>query len=114
MAQNITWLGNQYSDVPFVSLPKTSGGTAQFTDTTPTTATAEDVLDGKIFFLADGTQATGTGSGGGTVSGDRILNAEGTYDVSSLATATYIYPTLSHAYINVSSYYWAYYTDSST
>ena len=51
---------------------------------------------------------------GGTVSGDRILNAEGTYDVSSLATATYIYPALVRAYINVSQYYWAYYNDSST
>ena len=51
---------------------------------------------------------------GGTVSGDRILNAEGTYDVSSLATATYIYPALVRAYINVSNYYWAYYNDSST
>lgn len=65
MAQDITWLGNQYSGVPFIELPKTGGGTAQFTDTSPTTAVAEDVLDGKVFYLADGTQATGTGSGGG-------------------------------------------------
>lgn len=62
MAQNITWLGNQYGDVPFVSLPKTGGGTALFTDVTPTTATAQDVLGGKIFFLSDGTQIVGTTS----------------------------------------------------
>lgn len=36
-------------------------------DITPTTAVASDVAIGKIFFLADGTQATGTASGGGSV-----------------------------------------------
>ena len=35
-------------------------------DITPTTAVASDVASGKIFFLADGTQATGTNSGGGS------------------------------------------------
>ena len=40
MAQNITLLGANYSAVPGVQLPKTGGGTALFTDTTPTTATA--------------------------------------------------------------------------
>lgn len=33
-------------------------------DITPTTAVASDVANGKIFFLADGTQATGTSEGG--------------------------------------------------
>ena len=65
MAQNITLLGASYSDVPAVVLPKTGGGTASFTDVTATTATASDVASGKIFFLADGTQTTGTSSGGG-------------------------------------------------
>lgn len=32
MAQNITLLGASYSDVPAVTLPKTSGGTATFID----------------------------------------------------------------------------------
>ena len=44
---------------------KAVGGTARFTDVTPTTASASDVASGKIFFDADGTQATGTASGGG-------------------------------------------------
>lgn len=65
MSQNITWLGASYSDVPAVTLPKTGGGTARFSDTTPTTATASDVASGKIFFDASGTITTGTGSGGG-------------------------------------------------
>lgn len=66
MAQNVTIMGASYSDVPAVTLPKTGGGTARFTDVTPTTATDSDVLSGKIYFKADGSQSTGTGSGGGT------------------------------------------------
>lgn len=63
--QNITLLGASYSDVPGVVLPKTGGGQALFTDTSPTTATAADVASGKIFFDSTGTQQTGTNSGGG-------------------------------------------------
>ena len=65
MAQNITLMGASYQDVPAVTLPKTGGGTARFTDTTPTTATDSDVASGKIYFKADGSQSTGTASGGG-------------------------------------------------
>lgn len=65
MAQNITLLGANYSDVPGVDLPKTGGGTARFTDVTPTTAVAADVTQGKQFYTADGTLTQGTASGGG-------------------------------------------------
>lgn len=65
MAQNITLLGASYSAVPGVQLPKTGGGTALFTDVTPTTAAASDVAQGKIFFTSAGVQTTGTASGGG-------------------------------------------------
>ena len=65
MAQNITIWGASYSAVPAVTLPKTGGGTASFTDVTGTTATASDVASGKIFYAADGTETTGTASGGG-------------------------------------------------
>ena len=65
MAQNITWHdGTQFSAVPYVDLTKTGGGYARFTDTTPTTATAEDVASGKVFFDASGNLQTGTASGG--------------------------------------------------
>ena len=66
MAQNITLMGASYSAVPAVTLPKTGGGTAKYTDVSPTTITSDaDVAAGKIYFKSDGTQSTGTNSGGG-------------------------------------------------
>ena len=65
MAQSVNLWGATYSDVPALDVPKTGGGTARFTDTTPTTAIESDVASGKVFIKADGSLATGTGSGGG-------------------------------------------------
>ena len=65
MAQNITLLGASYSAVPAVTLPKTGGGTASFTDVTDTTAAASDVASGKYFYTAAGVRTQGTSSGGG-------------------------------------------------
>ena len=70
MAQNVTVAGASYSDVPSVTLPKTGGGTAYFTDVTDTTATAADVFAGKYFFTASGVLTLGTGSGG--IDGDNL------------------------------------------
>lgn len=66
MAQNITLLGANYSAVPAVTLPKTGGGTARFTDVTDTTAVASDVASGKYFYTSNGTRTQGTNSGGGS------------------------------------------------
>ena len=72
MAQNVTVAGASYSDVPSVTLPKTGGGTASFTDVTGTTAIAADVASGKYFFTASGTLTLGTASsGGGAVTPDQ-------------------------------------------
>ena len=65
MAQDISWLGNTYSDVPEIYLPKSTSGEALFIDPSPTTAEAADVAAPKIFFNAQGVQTVGTGSGGG-------------------------------------------------
>lgn len=74
MSQNITFLGKNYGNVPAVNLPKTGGGTAKFTDVSSTTAVEEDVANGKIFFKADGTQVTGTNSGGGGASAISVVD----------------------------------------
>lgn len=65
MAQNISWLGAQYNSVPGITLPKTGGGTAAFTDVSDTTAAAADVASGKYFYTAAGVRTQGTSSGGG-------------------------------------------------
>lgn len=65
MSQNISTRWGNFADVPAITLPKTGGGTARFTDVSPTDAVESDVASGKIFFKADGSQSTGTNSGGG-------------------------------------------------
>ena len=63
MAQNITLLGATYSAVPAVTLPKQSGGTAQFDDTTDADAVAEDIAKGKTAYV-NNQKITGTAEGG--------------------------------------------------
>ena len=60
MAQNVTINGQSYSAVPAVQIPKTGGGTAQFTDVSDTTAVASDVNSGKYIYLANGNKVEGT------------------------------------------------------
>ena len=83
MAQDITLLGASYTGVPAVELPKTGGGTAKFADPSGTTAVVSDVASGKKFLLADGTEATGTASGGGTTVEALNVTANGTYTAPS-------------------------------
>jgi len=89
MAQNITLLGASYSDVPSVTLPKTGGGTASFTDVSDTTAAAGDVASGKYFYTSAGVRTQGTSSGGGTSvktkTGTFTGNGTRTIDISSVA-----------------------------
>lgn len=63
MAQDISLWGATYSDVPAVTLPADGGGTATFTDTSVTTATAEDVKKDKVFISANGSITIGTSEG---------------------------------------------------
>lgn len=82
MAQNITIQGATYSAVPAVTLPKSGGGTATFTDVTDTTAAASDVASGKYFYTAAGTRTAGTASGGGGVSTDTKTVTASNYPTS--------------------------------
>lgn len=65
MAQSVSLWGATYNQVPALDVPKAGGGTARFTDASITTAVESDVASGKIFIKSDGSQATGTASGGG-------------------------------------------------
>ena len=89
MAQNITLMGASYSAVPAVTLPKTGGGTATFTDVSDTTAAAADVASSKYFYTAAGVRTQGTNSGGGGSGIGTLLKTEalGAFSTSS-TTAT--------------------------
>ena len=96
MAQNITLLGANYSAVPAVRLPKTGGGTADFTDVTDTTATASDVASGKYFYTSSGVRTQGTSSGGGGAS--NIVQGEFTTGSTGASTGTFTIPYTGSGY----------------
>lgn len=86
MAQNISLWGVTYSNVPALLVPKSTSGTAKFTDVSPTTITSDaDVASGKIYFKADGTQSTGTNSGGGGSS----MNVQIAQSTTRASSSTY-------------------------
>lgn len=84
MSQNITLWGASYSAVPSITLPKSGGGTASFTDVTDTTASAADVASGKYFYTSAGVRTQGTSSGGG---GGGVQIGKTTKTLSSAASS---------------------------
>ena len=60
MSQSIRLWGATYSNVPAVLLPKSTSGTARFTDVSDTTATASTVLSGSTFYDSSGTSTSGS------------------------------------------------------
>ena len=84
MAQNITLLGASYNAVPAVTLPKTGGGTATFTDVTDTTAAAADVASGKYFYTSAGVKTQGTASGGGSGATVKTTTAKTSSNATSI------------------------------
>lgn len=58
--KDISLLGAVYPDVPAVDLPEDGGGTARFVSIDDTTAEAQDVSNGDVFYTASGTRTVGT------------------------------------------------------
>lgn len=110
MAQNVTVQGASYSAVPAVTLPKTGGGTATFTDVTDTTAEAADVASGKYFYTAAGVRTQGTASGG---SSKNTQVVQGTTRTTS-ATATAIGAEMTVDKTGVYDVYWSAFRSSTS
>lgn len=85
MAQTVNLWGAIYSDVPAIDVPS-GQGTARFSDASVTTAVESDVAQGKTFLKADGSVATGTGSGGSYEDGDEME-----YGTPGLAGTTWLF-----------------------
>ena len=87
MSQSISLWGAQYSNVPAVELPKTGGGTATFTDTSSTTATADKIVEGYGAYSSEGEWMVGSistkTSSNLTVSGDTVTAPAGYYASSA-------------------------------
>lgn len=84
MAQSVKLWGATYSNVPAITVPKSTTGTCRFDDASVTTATASDVASGKIFLASDGTITTGTASGGGSGIGALLT----TYTIGAVSTSS--------------------------
>lgn len=113
MAQNITLMGASYSAVPAVTLPKTGGGTASFTDVTDTTAAAADVASGKYFYTAAGVRTQGTNSGGGGGSSKNAQVVQGTTRTTS-STLTAIGAEMTVAKTGTYDVYWSAFRSSTS
>ncbi|MBO7685209.1 MAG: hypothetical protein J6V72_02425 [Kiritimatiellae bacterium] len=70
-----------------MTLPKTGGGTASFTDVTDTTAAASDVATGKYFYTSAGVRTQGTSSGGGGTDHLTLLATKNLGTISTSSTS---------------------------
>lgn len=62
MKKNLEIAGVTYKDVPSITVPDGTGGSATFVCTSDATATAADVATGKSFYDSGGKLVTGTGT----------------------------------------------------
>ena len=82
MAKSVKINGVTYENVPQVSIPLSAGtGTADFYDTSTSTGTAADVLNGKTVFCTAGA-ISGTMTNNAAVTGN-ISSVAGTYSIPS-------------------------------
>lgn len=79
MAQNVIINGVTYQSVPEVDIPKSSGGTAKFYDTSGANAGAGDILTGKTAFGSSGSISGNMANNGAT--GGTIGTKAGSYTI---------------------------------
>lgn len=119
---DINWLGATWQGVDFVALPKVSGGEASFYDLSgDTLSDASQLPEGVIGHLADGTQVTGTGSGGGASATltTKEITENGTYyaaddSADGYSEVTVNVPSSSESGMNIQTYLGTDYVRSSS
>lgn len=112
MAQNVTIAGASYTDVTAIEVPKTTSGVASFHDVTDTTATADDVAEGKYFYTAAGVKTEGTATIGGAVESDvNFYDYDGTlvksYTAADFANVTAMPDNPSHDGLTAQGWNWS-------
>ena len=80
---SLKYLGKLYADVENVVFPDGNGDVTTFIDPSSTTATASDVVSGKVFFTSDGTETIGTHTEPTPTLITKSITANGTYDASN-------------------------------